>query len=622
VPTSAITYFSMEIGLECDLPTYSGGLGILAGDTLRAAADLGLSLIGITLAHRRGYFRQALDARGNQSESPAPWEPEGRLGEVPARAQVPLRGRPVHVRAWHFRVRGLTGREVPVYLLDTDLPENDPADRRLTDHLYGGDAEYRLCQEAVLGLGGLAVLRALGHGPDAIVYHMNEGHSALLTLGLLEELGGPSDATREAVRRRCVFTIHTPVSAGHDKFPLSLVRSVLGPARADVLAVSDLAPDDVLNMTELALRHAHYVNGVALQHERISRGMFPRYPINSVTNGVHSVTWTAEPIRALFDRHIPEWRRDNLYLRHACSIPLDEIRDAHAACKAGLIAEVERRAGIRLDPNALTLGFARRATAYKRADLLFTGLDRLRRIARTVGPLQVVYAGKAHPHDNGGKEQIRRVFAAAEALRGAVTVVYLPGYEMALGRVLCAGADVWLNTPQKPQEASGTGGMKAAVNGVPSLSILDGWWLEGWIEGVTGWAIGEDGGRPSDPAAEAASLYDKLEGGDRPNVPPPAGRTCGCDAVGDGDRWVVLQRRADGHPVRAERPLARRRAWPPGPCAARARPVPDQDAARDDQSSHANCLSVSGPHPPGRRPASRPRSPPRLSPGETGTGRS
>jgi len=501
----------MEVGLESDLPTYSGGLGVLAGDTLRAAADLGLSLVGITLAHRRGYFRQALDADGGQREADDPWEPERRLEEVPVRAEVMLRGRAVRVRAWRYRIRGLTGRQVPVYLLDADLPENDPADRRLTDRLYGGDAEYRLCQEAVLGLGGLALLRALGHGPDATLYHMNEGHSALLTLGLMEEQGAPSDAAREAVRRRCVFTTHTPVPAGHDQFPLPLVAAVLGRPRADVLRVSDLVPDDVLNLTELALRHARYVNGVALRHEQISRGMFPRYPINSVTNGVHAVTWAADPVRALFDRHVPEWRRDNLYLRYACSIPLAEIRAAHIACKAGLIAEVDRRVGVKLDPNALTLGFARRATAYKRADLLFTDTDRLRRIGRACGPLQVVYAGKAHPHDEGGKEQIRRVFAAAAALRGDVTVVYLPGYDMDLGRALCAGADVWLNTPQKPQEASGTSGMKAVVNGVPSLSVLDGWWLEGWIEGVTGWAVGEDGGRPSDPVAESASLYDKLE---------------------------------------------------------------------------------------------------------------
>jgi starch phosphorylase len=507
---SAVAYFSMEVGLESELPTYAGGLGVLAGDTLRAAADLGLSLVGVTLAQRRGYFRQHLDNRGNQTESPAPWDPAVRLESAAVRTTIPLRGRAVHIRAWQYPVCGLTGREVPVYLLDTNVPENDPADRTLTDHLYGGDAEYRLCQEAVLGLGGLAVLRALGHTRDATLYHMNEGHSALLTLGLVEEHGGPVDSAREAVRPRCVFTTHTPVPAGHDQFDGGLVRAVLGDRRADLLGEGDSLPGDVLNLTELALRHSRYVNGVALRHGQISRGMFPGYPINSVTNGVHAVTWAADPIRTLFDRHIPEWRKDNLYLRYAVGIPLEAIRQAHAECKLALCAEVERRTGERLDPRVLTLGFARRATPYKRADLLFTDPARLRRIAREAGPLQVVYAGKAHPNDEGGKDTIRRVFAAAEALRGDMTVVYLPEYDMNLARVLCAGADVWLNTPLKPQEASGTSGMKAAVNGVPSLSVLDGWWLEGCVEGVTGWAIGEDGGKPSDPAQEADSLYAKL----------------------------------------------------------------------------------------------------------------
>jgi starch phosphorylase len=266
-----------------------------------------------------------------------------------------------------------------------------------------------------------------------------------------------------------------------------------------------------LNMTYLALHHSRYVNGVAMRHGEISRGMFPGYPINSIANGVHAATWAAEPMRRLFDRHIPEWRLDNLYLRYAGSIAAAEVLEAHAECKRQLIEEISRRSGIRFEPRALTLGFARRATAYKRADLLFTDMDRLRRIARTAGSIQIVYSGKAHPRDEAGKELIRRVFAAAEALHGEIPVVYLEDYDMDLARMLCAGVDVWINTPQKPQEASGTSGMKSAINGVPSLSILDGWWLEGCIEGITGWAIGEDGGQPSDWGREAASLYDKLE---------------------------------------------------------------------------------------------------------------
>jgi starch phosphorylase len=508
-----VAYFSMEIGLESALPTYSGGLGVLAGDTLRAAADLGIPLVGVTLVHRKGYFGQHLDARGNQTETPAAWSPEGPLEQMPQRVSITVEGRTVWVRAWRYSVRGLAG-VVPVYLLDTDVDGNSEWDRHLTDSLYGGDRHYRLCQEMVLGVGGVRFLRASGY--TQLTYHMNEGHSALLVLGLLEEDAGAripervTDATREAVRCRCVFTTHTPVPAGTDQFPTDLVRSVMGePATSVLLACENRS--DCLNMTGLALTCSRYVNGVALRHEQVSRSMFPGYPINSITNGVHATTWTSTPFCTLYDRHFPEWRRDNLYLRYAINIAPAEILTAHAQSKRALLDEVEKRSGARLDPNALTLGFARRAATYKRPDLLFTDVERLRRLARSVGPLQVVFAGKAHPQDEGGKAQIRRVFEAAEALRGSVPVIYLEEYNMDLAQLLCAGADVWLNTPLKPQEASGTSGMKAALNGVPSLSILDGWWVEGCLEGVTGWAIGEDGGQPGDPVREAADLYNKLE---------------------------------------------------------------------------------------------------------------
>lgn len=506
-----VAYFSMEVGLDPALPTYSGGLGVLAGDTLRAAADIGFPLVGVSLIHRKGYFRQRLDDRGGQTEEPASWSPEAVLETLEPRVSVTIEGRPVRVRAWRYRVRGIGG-EVPVYLLDTDLPENAAGDRALTDHLYGGDARYRLCQEVVLGRGGVRMLHALGHDRVA-TYHMNEGHSALLVLGLLADGVVPEavGATREAVRRRCVFTTHTPVPAGQDRFPADLVRRVLGDADADSLLAADGRADAELNLTGLALANSHYVNGVAMRHGQVSRGMFPDYPVNSITNGVHAVTWAADPFRRLYDRHIPEWRRDNHYLRYAVGIPEAEFAQAHAECKRAMADAVAVQSGVRLNTDALTLGFARRATAYKRADLLFADPARLRRVAERVGPLQVVFGGKAHPRDDGGKALIRRVFEAAAGLRGAVRVVYLEEYDMALARMLCAGVDVWLNTPQKPHEASGTSGMKAAVNGVPSLSVLDGWWVEGCVEGVTGWAVG-DASETSDPAGEAESLYAKLEG--------------------------------------------------------------------------------------------------------------
>jgi glycogen phosphorylase len=517
LPTDPIVaYFSMEIALEPRFPTYSGGLGILAGDTLRAAADLGTPMVGVTLVHRCGYFRQHLDADGNQTESADSWSPEQELEAAETGVHIVLEGRRVGVRAWRYMVRGLSGSTIPVYLLDTDLPDNTAQDRRLTDSLYGGDERYRLCQESVLGLAGIALLRALGYA-RLTTYHMNEGHSALLTLALLAEVAGERGLTgatledRLEVHQQCVFTTHTPVPAGHDRFPLDLVRDVLGDDFVAAIAAAGGEDQGELNMTQLALIFSRYVNGVAMRHGEVARHMFPNYPINAITNGVHAVTWAAPSMARLFDRYLPEWRRDNLYLRYAVSIPPDNIREAHAEAKGALLTEVENRSGLHLNPEVLTIGFARRATAYKRADLLFSDLERLRHIARDVGSLQVIYAGKAHPRDDGGKALIRQVFEAARALGPALPVVFLEDYDMALARLMCAGVDVWLNTPHRPMEASGTSGMKAAINGVPSLSILDGWWIEGHIEGVTGWAIGVGTESDSESAAEIDSLYEKLE---------------------------------------------------------------------------------------------------------------
>lgn len=512
---STVAYFSMEICLEQAIPTYSGGLGVLAGDTLRSAADLGVPVVAVTLLHRKGYFIQHLDAAGQQTESPVQWSPETVLEPVEARGSVRLEGREVQVRAWKYSVRGVRGHVVPVYLLDTSLPENSEWDRGITDTLYGGDEHYRLCQEIVLGMGGASLLQAIGYDADTI-YHLNEGHSALLTLQLLERQldGRPhfelDDADMEAVRRRCIFTTHTPVPAGHDKFPLAMVRHLLGEERVGILEGCGGIHEGMLNMTHLALNLTRFVNGVAMRHRDVSRGMFPEYPINSVTNGVHAGTWVGPEIAKLLDRRIPEWRRDNDYLRYAIGIPLQEIRDAHAASKRVLLDEIARRTSVQLDPSVMTIGFARRATPYKRADLIFLDLDRLAQIARTVGKMQIVYGGKAHPHDGGGKELIRRIHSARERLGDQVRVVYVENYEMAVAHQMVAGVDLWLNNPMKPLEASGTSGMKAALNGVPSFSVLDGWWVEGHVEGVTGWSIGGPDAE-GDPARDAVDLYMKLE---------------------------------------------------------------------------------------------------------------
>jgi len=514
-----VAYFSMEIAIEPEMPTYAGGLGVLAGDTIRSAADLGVRMAAVTLVHRQGYFRQDLDRSGAQTERSDDWRPGDWAEPVGVRVRVEIEGRPVEVGAWRYAVRGVHGHEVPVYLLDTDLAENNEADRHLTDFLYGGDEAYRLRQEVVLGTGGVRMLRALGH--DAIDrFHLNEGHAALAVSELVEEElqhspkgMGVGDAL-ETVRNRCVFTTHTPIPAGHDQFPAPLVQAILGASARERLG--EITGHDGLNMTELGLVGSRFVNGVAMRHGEVSQGMFPEYPIRSITNGVHTATWASPPFRALFDLHIRHWREDPVSLRYAVGIPVDEIWWAHRKAKGALIEFVARETPSRFDPEALTLGFARRSTSYKRPSLIFRNIERLVGMASKDRPIQLVFAGKAHPHDDEGKALIRRIFEAAERLRGRVEVAYLPGYDARLGRLLTAGCDVWLNTPVAPLEASGTSGMKAAINGVPSLSILDGWWLEGCVEGVTGWAVGADNGVAGDTAADrdardAEHLYRSLE---------------------------------------------------------------------------------------------------------------
>lgn len=511
-----VAYFSMEIGLDTSIPTYSGGLGVLAGDTLRSAADLGVPIIGVTLLYRKGYFRQSISIEGHQAEHPVDWSPETVLDRMDAKVSIEIEGRAVTIGCWRFTITGTTGHTVPVFLLDSDLKENSDADRALTHFLYGGDDRYRLCQEAILGLAGQKILAALGYG-DTEVYHMNEGHSSLLGLSLLEaqiesrQGKRPTKVDLAGIREKCVFTTHTPVPAGHDRFHRSLVERVLGKPRTDLMATARLLDGDMLNMTKLAFECSRYANGVAKIHQAVSQEMFPSYRVRGVTNGIHPVTWAAPSMSDLFDRHIPEWRSDSAYLRYASDIPSEEIIAAHHKSKLALIRTVRDRTGEVLDEETFTIGFARRATPYKRGNLLFQNLDRLRWITKHVGPFQLVFGGKAHPRDEGGKGAIRDVHEAARALEGLVKIVYLENYEMDLGRILTSGTDLWLNAPEKTREASGTSGMKAALNGVPSLSVLDGWWLEGHVEGVTGWSAANYRGALDDRVSVAHALYDKLE---------------------------------------------------------------------------------------------------------------
>lgn len=531
----------MEVGITPEIPTYSGGLGVLAGDTIKSAADLRVPMLAVTLLNRKGYFRQHLAPDGTQREEPAEWRVEDYLHDLPGRVSVTLENRKVFIKAWKYRVHGIDDYHVPVYFLDTNLSENNEIDRTLTDFLYGGDDRYRLCQEIVLGIGGIRTLRSLGYN-DIDHFHMNEGHSSLLTLELLREEAAKSGRTScnqadiEKVRSNCIFTTHTPVPAGHDKFPIELVQGVLG-HRDEFFDMKDFFCVDllnhvlehekhiyntkdvfhgknILNMTYLALNLSHYVNGVAKKHAETARLMFTGYKIGDITNGVHAATWTSDPFQKLFDRYIEGWRKDNFTLRHSLRIPGHEIWNAHLQSKKELIEYVNLKTNAGMDEDKFTIGFARRATAYKRGDLIFKDIERLKSIASGAGPVQMIFAGKAHPRDWQGKEIIKQVFHAAQGLKNRVNVIYLEDYDIKLGKLITSGVDLWLNTPQPPNEASGTSGMKAALNGIPSFSILDGWWVEGHIENITGWSIGEDGwmrGEARDYSNDHLLLYDKLE---------------------------------------------------------------------------------------------------------------
>jgi starch phosphorylase len=508
-----VAYFSMEIALRNEIPTYSGGLGILAGDTMRSATDLDLPMVGVSLVSRAGYFRQEINAQGRQLEHPATWDPVQWSKPLDAKIAVPIDGRTVWIGAWLYVMEGSMGGRQPVLLLDTDLNENSKEDREITHYLYGGDNAYRLKQEIVLGVGGVRLLQAIGF--TIRHYHMNEGHSALLSVELMgrytyspeEVRPGESTYDLPRVRDLCSFTTHTPIEAGHDRFPYDMVTRVLN-NDFDINAIKGLAGIDSLNMTRLALNMSEYVNGVAKKHAEVSSAMYPGYKVHAITNGVHPFVWTHENFRQLYDHYLPGWCHEpQLLVRADCCIPDAVIWEAHVLAKQHLIDKVQALTGVLLRPDIPIFGFARRMTAYKRPDLLFTDLERLKAIARNQ-PFQIVLAGKAHPHDENGKHLIEQLCAHARDLAGTITVVYLPEYDMALAQALTAGVDVWLNTPLPPLEASGTSGMKAAFNGVPNLSVLDGWWVEGCIEGVTGWAIGDISGMPD---GNARALYEKLE---------------------------------------------------------------------------------------------------------------
>ncbi len=513
-----IAYFSMEIGLKNDIPTYSGGLGVLAGDTIKTAADLKLPMVAVTLLSRKGYFKQELDEYGRQTDQPVSWDPYKFMTLLPAKIAVQIEGRDVLVLAWQYNIESVTRGCIPIFFLDTDMEENTPEDREITSYLYGGDLAYRLKQEIVLGIGGVRMLHELGF--EIKKYHMNEGHSSLLTIELLNMYKRPIEDVWveklvwdvERVKELCVFTTHTPIEAGHDKFPYDLVGRIMGePIPLNVL--KELGGQDNLNMTRLGFNLSEFINGVAKKHSEVSRSMFPGYEISAITNGVHTYTWTCDSFKRLYDKYLPGWANEPELFVRVGRIPDEEIWDAHMEAKKILLDYVRKNTGVKMSPDILTIGFARRATAYKRAGLIFTDIKRFGKIGQ--GKIQIIYAGKAHPMDESGKGLIEKIFSIKENLKDKIKMTYLKNYDMDIALKMVSGVDVWLNTPLRPREASGTSGMKAAHNGVINFSVLDGWWIEGHIEGFTGWSIGPP---PTEiklvenmDTMDVDDLYNKLE---------------------------------------------------------------------------------------------------------------
>ncbi len=555
-----MAYFSAEFGLHESVPIYSGGLGLLAGDHLKSASDLGLPLVGVGLMYREGYFRQYLNVDGWQQER----YPENDFFNLPLIAEmnpdgtplvvsVPLPGRDVSIRVWRIDV----GR-VPLYLLDTNIPQNNVDDRQITSRLYGGDHDMRIRQEMVLGIGGFRALRALGKRPS--VCHMNEGHSAFCGLErireMMEDFNLDFAAAREAVTAGTCFTTHTPVPAGNDIFAPQLIQhyfaSFLPLLRIDwneFLGLGRQNPRDLNEpfcMTVLAIRLSNISNGVSALHGKVSRNMWKaiwpnlpesEIPITSITNGVHTRSWMAADFSALYDRYLGgHWDQrptDHSIWKKVDNIPNAELWRTHERRRERLVVyargrlrvQLERRGATPseinradevLDPEALTIGFARRFATYKRGTLIFRNLDRLAAILNNKErPVQIIFAGKAHPRDHGGKELIAEIVHVCRRPELRRRMVFIEDYDISVARVMIQGVDIWLNNPRRPLEASGTSGMKVCINGGLNLSILDGWWCEGF-SGDNGWAIGageeySDNDRTYQDDIESRTIYDLLE---------------------------------------------------------------------------------------------------------------
>ena len=503
---SAVGYFTAEIGLWSDLSTYSGGLGVLAGDHVKSAADAEIPLVGVTLLYREGYSKQHLDSDGIQSETYPVLDPSEFLELTDITIQLPLDNQTMYARVWCANVVGQTGHKVPVYFLDTTHELNSQYHQEIGQRLYGGNDDTRIRQEYLLGVGGVQLFDHLQIELKGI--HLNEGHCTFAMLELLSR-----GWSREQLTEKSLFTTHTPVPAGHDRFEWSLVKEIMGDKLPDdaqelVRNAGDSEGGNRCSMSHLAVALSTSVNAVSILNAEVAQTMFSEKKIIPITNGVHHPTWTSSTMTKLFDEHLPEWKANPNQLKEAQKIPTEALKQARNENRKHLRDLVRNETGVEFEEHRLTIGFARRFATYKRANLVFHDLEKLREIG--AGRIQFVFSGKAHPKDEGGKQLIRDIFASAKTVEEEIPVAFLENYSMATGLAMTSGVDIWLNNPIRPLEASGTSGMKAAMNGVPNCSILDGWWPEACKHGINGWAIGNAEDDRNDPR-DAANIYSTLQ---------------------------------------------------------------------------------------------------------------
>jgi len=505
-----IAYFSMEFGLNKNMNTYCGGLGILAGDTVKSASDMGLSMVGVSLLYKNGWLKQEIDNQLGQTEQPDQWDYKNFLTLRPETFTLRIKNQDVLVHIWQYLVSSNPLNPVPIFFLDIDLPENSEEMRAVNDVIYSGDKNIWYCQETLLGLGGAMALEALGYN-DIDIFHLNESHAAYLTLFLREKYG-----SWEAVQQKLCFTTHTPLAGAHQKLQLNTVQQYIDTVYSQHIS-ENVLDEGNLDFSKLCFFASKFSNAVANRHKEITSQMYPDFKIDYITNGVHHPTWIADPMQKVFDDNIFDWKQNPDYLRQAIRLDDELVINAHKESKQLLIDFINKQKNDRddqniFDVNAFTIGFARRAVPYKRAHFIFQDFEKLQEISKNVGSIQIVFAGKTSGNDVEGKANILKVLEFAKKSNKTLNIFYIENYNMDVAEKMVSGVDVWLNTPLPPLEASGTSGMKTALNGIPSFSVLDGWWPEGHIEGVTGWSIGQyqcDG--EICRILETSDIYEKLE---------------------------------------------------------------------------------------------------------------